>query len=135
MPPRRPKRLNRAETSLICLIQALEGRKVVAELRNDCVIRGKIDSVDDYMNITLSDASYQTLEGTKTEFEFMYLKGRTIRFVHLPKSLDPAQAIEAQRKKLVEDRKEQIKERLRNQHHKIAKGIGPSEDHDSAEGS
>ena len=36
------------------------------------------------------------LQGTRSNYEFMYLKGRNVRYVHLPAALDPSEAIEAQ---------------------------------------
>lgn len=39
------------------------------------------------------------------------MQGRTVRFVHLPKALDPAQAVEAQRQKLVDMRISEFKAR------------------------
>lgn len=33
----------------MCLVQALEGRKLVIELRNDVIIRGTLDEADEYM--------------------------------------------------------------------------------------
>ncbi|KAJ9531060.1 hypothetical protein QJQ45_000941 [Haematococcus lacustris] len=85
------RRPGREERSLACLIQALEGRRVVVELRSDIIIRGLLDEADEFLKC-----------GVKTSHEFLYVKGRNIRFVHLPKALDPGQAIEAQRKKLVD---------------------------------
>lgn len=55
-PPRR--RFQRSERSLVCLIQALEGRKVVVELRYDVVIRGRLDAADDFMKYGALYASY-----------------------------------------------------------------------------
>jgi hypothetical protein len=58
MPPKQTKRASKGrssqiagheEKSLVCLLQALEGRKLVVELRNDAIIRGQIDEVDEYM--------------------------------------------------------------------------------------
>lgn len=45
---KKPK-VPRAERSLVCLIQALEGRKVVVELQNDVIIRGVLDEADEFM--------------------------------------------------------------------------------------
>ena len=47
MPPRR--RPERSERSLVCLIQSLEGRRVVIELRNDMIVRALLETVDDFM--------------------------------------------------------------------------------------
>ena len=45
----KPKRVEKGEQSLVCFVQALVGSKLVIELRNDTVIRGTIESVDDYL--------------------------------------------------------------------------------------
>ena len=45
-PRRRPER---SERSLVCLIQSLEGRRVVIELRNDVIVRALLETVDDFM--------------------------------------------------------------------------------------
>lgn len=50
-PPERRRRsaFKRSHRSLVCLLQALEGRKLVVELRYDVIIRGQLDAVDDFM--------------------------------------------------------------------------------------
>lgn len=55
--PRKRKRaplIKNEERSLVCLIQALVGRKVVVELRNDLIIRGKLDVVDEYLRYVIA---------------------------------------------------------------------------------
>ncbi len=47
MPPRR--RPDLSERSLVCLVQSLEGSKVVVELRHDAIVRGLLELVDDHM--------------------------------------------------------------------------------------
>lgn len=42
-------KISRTEKSLSCLIQALESRKLVIELRNDVIIRGTLEEADEYM--------------------------------------------------------------------------------------
>jgi small nuclear ribonucleoprotein (snRNP)-like protein len=44
-----PRRRDSAAGSLVAVVQALEGHKVVVELRNDVVLRGMLDSVDQYL--------------------------------------------------------------------------------------
>ncbi|GLI59294.1 hypothetical protein VaNZ11_001147 [Volvox africanus] len=116
-PPRgrnRRRRLPpREETTLVCLIKSLVERKVVVELRNDILLRGRLDDVDDFLNMSLSEVTFQTVEGHKTEYESMYVKGRNVRFVHLPRSLDPAKAIDSYRHKVIRTKLEAARERAR----------------------
>jgi len=81
------------------------------ELRNDVIIRGTLDSSDDFMNLTMSKVAYQTLQGSKSLYETLYVKGRNIRFVHLPRNLDAAQLVDTQREKLVAARIAEFKAR------------------------
>lgn len=95
---------------------------MLAELRGDTLVRGKLDMVDDYMNLTLSDATVTPLQGTEARYPFLYVRGRNIRFVHLPKSLNPEELIEMHRKRIVDGKLEELRERLRNQMPRLSKG-------------
>ena len=46
MPPRRARG---ASSSLVAVVQSLEGQKVIVELRNDVVVRGLLDTVDRFL--------------------------------------------------------------------------------------
>lgn len=46
---RRAKEGNRGDLSLVLLIKSLLQKKVVIELRNDIILRGMLDDVDNYM--------------------------------------------------------------------------------------
>lgn len=39
----------REETTLVCLVKSLVERRVVVELRNDILLRGRLDDVDDFL--------------------------------------------------------------------------------------
>lgn len=43
------RREHGAVSSLVGVVQALEGYKVIVELRNDVVLRGMLDAVDQYL--------------------------------------------------------------------------------------
>ncbi|GFH18310.1 U7 snRNA-associated Sm-like protein LSm10, partial [Haematococcus lacustris] len=55
------RRPGREERSLACLIQALEGRRVVVELRSDIIIRGLLDEADEFLNLSMTDATTQNV--------------------------------------------------------------------------
>jgi small nuclear ribonucleoprotein (snRNP)-like protein len=92
-------RKKRRPASLACFIQALEGTRVVVELRYDTIVRGTLTSADDYLNLLLADVTYQPLQGEKRQLEVLYVKARHVRFVHLPGNLDPAAAVDAHRRR------------------------------------
>ena len=119
---------SRSERSLVCLIQSLVGKKATIELRTDIMVRGMLESVDDYMNLTLTHATTTRLDGRQSSYEWIYLKGRNVRMFHLPRGLDPAASIESHRQMIIETRLAQMKERLKNPLARIEKGAGASGD-------
>lgn len=76
MPPRQRRNSGRSrssqiagreEKSLVCFLQALEGKKLVVELRNDTIIRGQIDEVDEYMKWVCKHAVHARVELQATQ--------------------------------------------------------------------
>lgn len=49
------------------------------ELRNDAIVRGLLDSADAGMNLTLSAATWQPLQGDAQAAEFLFLRGNNVR--------------------------------------------------------
>lgn len=76
-----PGKQRRFKTTLASFIQALEGMRVVVELRHDTIVRGMLDSADDEMNLTMCDAILTPLQGERQELEWLYIKGHHIRRV------------------------------------------------------
>jgi U6 snRNA-associated Sm-like protein LSm2 len=89
----------RQRSTLAVFIQALEGSKIVVELKNDAVVRGTLASADATLGLQLSDASVKALDGTQRHADVLHLRGSSVRYIHLPANLDPAAAIEARRKR------------------------------------
>ena len=75
-------RQRRYRTTLVTFIQALEGMRVVVELRHDTIVRGVLDSADDEMNLTMRNATLTPLQGDKQDLEWLYIKGHHIRCAH-----------------------------------------------------
>ena len=50
------------------------------ELRNDTVIKGQLDAADEDMNLTLSGASWQPLQGEPQRMDFFYVRGTSVRW-------------------------------------------------------
>lgn len=93
-------------TTLSVFIQALEGTRLVIELRSDTIVRGTLDSVDEALNLQMSDATVKTLDGATRTASNLYLRGSSVRFIHLPGNLDPAKAMDARRNRVAQARRE-----------------------------
>ena len=75
--------------SLNTLLQALAGAALTVELRNDRVVSGKLEEADAYMNLSLSNVEVR--DGDSSErLPAFYIKGQSIRYVHLPADVDAA---------------------------------------------
>lgn len=98
MPPRR-RNVPFACRSLAIFVQSLEGGRVVVELRNDTIVRGVLDTADDFMNLTMSEVSYEPLQAPRQRLPFLFLKARHVRFIHLPATLDPERSVTEYRRK------------------------------------
>ncbi|GMM37567.1 Sm-like protein [Saccharomycopsis crataegensis] len=68
--------------------KTLVDQQITVELKNDIEITGTLRSVDQYLNIKLENITnkesirYPHLNAVKT----LFIRGSTIRYVHLPKS-------------------------------------------------
>lgn len=95
----------RVPRSLACFVQALESQQVLVEVRYDLLIRGCLDQADEHMNLTLSQVTVEKMsDGSKQEMPFMHVRGRVIRYVHVPSDIKPHTAIEDHRKRVAEAR-------------------------------
>eukprot|EP00040_Diaphanoeca_grandis_P006513 m.37703 g.37703 ORF g.37703 m.37703 type:complete len:144 (-) comp17742_c0_seq1:37-468(-) len=86
----------RGQTSLVCLLQGMIGTVTTVELNNEDTARGKILTVDTFMNITLADVDFQRHLGTKQHHEAMYVLGKYIRFVQIPDEVHVENVIKTQ---------------------------------------
>ncbi|XP_049780665.1 U7 snRNA-associated Sm-like protein LSm10 [Schistocerca cancellata] len=85
---------------LACLAFALQGKWVTIDLRNECCVYGKVNTVDGYMNVTMSDAVFTNPRGQHYLFESFFLMNRQIRYFHIPEEMDIIPAIKKQIEKL-----------------------------------
>ncbi|KAL5236750.1 hypothetical protein ACI65C_004160 [Semiaphis heraclei] len=66
--------------------KTLVGHEVIVELKNDLCVAGKLHSVDQFLNIKLTDISVQNLE----KYPYMsyvsetFIRGSVVRYVQLP---------------------------------------------------
>lgn len=86
-----------AENSLVLLLQGLQGLETTVELRNEGVARGRVLSVDAFMNVRLRDATYQDgAGGPAVQLQDLFVTGRNVRYVHIPEQLDVTETIQKQ---------------------------------------
>ena len=102
MAPRR----SRHSSTLAVYIQSLEGTKVVVELRRDTIVRGTLTSVDEHLNLVMTDATVKAVSGAQRSAASLHVRGSSVRFIHLPGNMEPAAAVDAHRRRVVQARRE-----------------------------
>lgn len=80
-------------------IQALEGSKIMVELRRDTLVKGTLASADEHMNLHLTDASVTVVDGTRRTMASIHLRGSAICYIHVPGNLEPSAALDAHRRR------------------------------------
>lgn len=86
-------------------MEALQGSRVVVELKRDMIVRGTLESVDDGMGLTLSQVAFEDLQKNVTRLDLMHVRGKSIRYVHLPSKTEPDHTILSHRRRIVKERK------------------------------
>lgn len=99
-------RVSRADRSLASFVQALEGLNVVVELQNDAVVRGLLESADEGMNLIITGATYEPLQGAAQSMDFLFVKGARSRYIHLPAKLNAATRVEDKQREIAEARRQ-----------------------------
>ena len=83
--------------TLICFLQSMIGHKTRIDLRNDSHLIGVIESVDSFMNIELNKCDLKSDDNQLIQsFDYFFIKGSRIRFVHIPDDIDIIENIENQ---------------------------------------
>jgi len=70
----------------------------------------------------VEDALSQPVQGPPVMYTLLFVKGRQLRFVHLPKVFDAAAALDQYREKLKQQRVQGVMELLNKQHTRLPKG-------------
>lgn len=63
--------------------------------------RGQLDTADGWGNLQLSDAKMQPLQRTPTELPYVFVRASSVRFIHLPPTLDPEVSVRSYRKRML----------------------------------
>jgi small nuclear ribonucleoprotein (snRNP)-like protein len=131
--------------TLIGIVRACEGKRIQIDLRNELHVYGKVESVFGDMNVTMSNVSVVTpafklyeggryqdeyeegdagkstcpLNARSKQYDEMTIRGRNIRFVHVPDEIDMVKALQKQivaitRPNQKKRDKQQFKSRPRN---------------------
>ncbi|GFT19386.1 sm domain-containing protein [Nephila pilipes] len=82
--------------TLVCLLQGLAGKVTHIDFRDETAIYGRIDSVDGYMNIEMSNVDYQAPSGEVKKFAKYCCQGKFIRYVMIPENFDCIKSINEQ---------------------------------------
>ena len=91
--------------TLVGIIKACEGKNTQIDLRNEMQLYGKVESVESNMNVIMSNAvltmpfskySSASLEQQlkPKHYTEMTVRGKNIRFVHIPDSIDMIEALQ-----------------------------------------
>uniref|UniRef100_A0A672HLG1 Organic solute carrier partner 1a n=1 Tax=Salarias fasciatus TaxID=181472 RepID=A0A672HLG1_SALFA len=89
-----------AENSLVVLLQGLQGHVTTVELRNESAARGRLLSVDAFMNVRLEDVLYRDRAGRSARLKDLFVTGRNVRYVHIPDDVDIMETIQSQLAKI-----------------------------------
>ncbi|XP_037106222.1 smx5 [Syngnathus acus] len=84
--PKRRKNQNGAAMLFYSFFKSLVGKDVVVELKNDLSICGTLHSVDQYLNIKLTDISVTDPEKYPhmLSVKNCFIRGSVVRYVQLP---------------------------------------------------
>mmetsp|Transcript_1306 Transcript_1306/g.3907 ORF Transcript_1306/g.3907 Transcript_1306/m.3907 type:complete len:120 (-) Transcript_1306:2335-2694(-) len=86
-------------------LEALQGSRIVVELKRDVIVRGTLDSVDAGLGLTLSDVTMEYLQGHKEQMALVHLRGPSVRLVHVPSKMEPDMVIATHRRRIAAARK------------------------------
>ncbi|KAA6401924.1 MAG: putative Sm-D1 protein [Streblomastix strix] len=87
----------------LSMFSKLIGCEIVVELKNDVILKGKLQAVDQYLNIKLVDTT--TLESKRaphmSHVNSCFIRGNMVRYVHIdPKDVDIDKMEDATRREL-----------------------------------
>uniref|UniRef100_A0A0S7EUR7 LSM10 n=1 Tax=Poeciliopsis prolifica TaxID=188132 RepID=A0A0S7EUR7_9TELE len=82
--------------SLVVLLQGLQGHVTTVELRDESTARGRVLSVDAFMNVRLENVVFRDRRGHALRLQQLFVTGRNVRYVHIPDRVDILQTIQNQ---------------------------------------
>ncbi|XP_034017178.1 U7 snRNA-associated Sm-like protein LSm10 [Thalassophryne amazonica] len=88
------------ENSMVVLLQGLQGEVTTVDLRNETTARGRVVSVDAFMNIRLEEVLHRDRRGRLTQLQELFITGRNVRYVHIPDHMDIMKTMQSQLAKI-----------------------------------
>ncbi|RUS88968.1 hypothetical protein EGW08_003304 [Elysia chlorotica] len=82
--------------TMVCLLKAIEGKKVTVEIRNGVKINGVLVNAEPTMNLDMVDVTLTPIKGMPLNYSKFYVKGRQIRYVVIPDEVDILKAMDWQ---------------------------------------
>ena len=79
------KQDNKSHRSLASLLRFFEGMELAVELKTGRTYRGVLSSADEYMNLTLDDA---TVDSNQSIALHVHIRGPSIRYIHFTDDAD-----------------------------------------------
>jgi len=87
------RRTPRLHKSLCVLLPALYGKIITVELKDDTEVTGTLAEASVTMGMTLMAARRLSVDGRVVDLDVVFLKGTTVRFVHIPVEINPIKAL------------------------------------------
>lgn len=88
--------------TLNCLPVLLQGRAVLLDLRNETSAAGIISSADGHMNCELTHAVFIDRNGRYYPFDYLMIRNRMIRQLHVPADFDVGKEVLQQQSRRAE---------------------------------
>lgn len=82
--------------TMVCLLKAIEGKRVRVEIRNGVKIEGLLVVAEPSMSLELTDVTLTPIKGAPVKYSRFYVKGRQIRYVVIPDEVDIVKAMDWQ---------------------------------------
>ena len=81
---------------MVCLLKAIEGKKVRVEIRSGFKIEGVLVAAEPSMSLEMVDVTLTPIKGSPFKYSKFYVKGRHIRYVVIPDEVDILKAMDWQ---------------------------------------
>jgi small nuclear ribonucleoprotein (snRNP)-like protein len=102
----KPRKKGASKQTLAVFLAALQGSQCIVELDNETVVKGTLDNVDAGMNVGMVNVVIKDVHGRARPSGSLQVRSSAIRYVHLPKGVDPSTTVRQHAKRLEISRRE-----------------------------
>ncbi|KAL7531892.1 hypothetical protein ACHAXR_004293 [Thalassiosira sp. AJA248-18] len=85
---RKPATNSSADSNLAPLLRHFVGIDLIVETKQGRTFRGRLREADGYMNLVLSRTTAQSKESTSETFDWVHIRGPTIRYIVFGANID-----------------------------------------------